>query len=155
MVNTATFVEKELAKALYLEKDGVTTINPLLDDTLEKYRVVEVDLNKLAIEGTKAHGLTPKEALRCKNFVALGMMYWLYHRPTEPTIEWLKGYFKGDKANLADANIAALKTGYHYAETTELFHEQYEIPPAQFPRGTTATSWGTRRPPWRSPRPRS
>jgi 2-oxoglutarate ferredoxin oxidoreductase subunit alpha len=136
VVNTATFVEKELAKAMYLKADGVSTINPLNDHSLDKYRVIHVDLNKLALEGTKEYGLSPKESLRCKNFVALGMMYWLYHRPLEPTIDWLRGYFKGDKAIYADANIAALKTGYNYAETAELFHEQYEIPAAHLPPGT-------------------
>jgi 2-oxoglutarate ferredoxin oxidoreductase subunit alpha len=135
IVNTAMFVEKELQKALYVKSDG-TLINPLEDGSLEKYRVVKVDLNKLAIEGTKEFGLTPKESLRCKNFVALGMMYWLYHRSMEPTISWLKDYYRGDKANFANANIAALKTGYNYAETTDLFHEQFEIPPAKLPAGT-------------------
>jgi 2-oxoglutarate/2-oxoacid ferredoxin oxidoreductase subunit alpha len=136
LVNTATFVEKELAKALYFKEDGVTTVNPLTDGSLDGYRVIEVDLNKLAVESTKEFGLGTKEALRCKNFVALGMMYWLYHRPFEPTVQWLKGYFKGDKARLADANIAAMKAGFNYADTTDLFQEQYEIPPAPMEPGT-------------------
>ncbi|MFN0207295.1 MAG: 2-oxoacid:acceptor oxidoreductase subunit alpha [Planctomycetota bacterium] len=135
IVNIAMFNDKELAKALYTKPDG-TTINPLQDHSLERYRVIEVDLNKLAIEGTKEFGLTPKESLRCKNFVALGMMYWLYHRSMEPTIHWLKDYFTGEKAKFGDANIAALKTGYNYADTTDLFHEQFEILPATFPAGT-------------------
>lgn len=135
IVNTAMFTDKELAKALYIKQDG-TLINPLEDGSLEKYHVIAVDLNKLAIEGTREFGITPKESLRCKNFVALGMMYWLYSRPLEPTIAWLRDYYKGDKATFADANIAAMKIGYNYAETAELFVERYEIPPAKLPPGT-------------------
>jgi len=134
VVNTATFVDKELEKALYV-KDG-KAFSPLDDHSLDSYRVIKVDLNKLAIESTKPFGLTPKESLRCKNFVALGMMYWLYHRPIEHTEKWLREYFGPKKQQLADANIAALRAGYHYAETTDLFHEQFEIPPAPMRRGT-------------------
>ncbi|MBI3818028.1 MAG: 2-oxoacid:acceptor oxidoreductase subunit alpha [Planctomycetes bacterium] len=135
IINTAMFVEKELRKALYVKDDG-TIINPLNDHSLSNYHVIPVDLNKLALEGTKEFGLSPKESLRCKNFVALGMMYWLYSRPLEPTIAWLRDYFKGDKVNFANANIAAMKTGYNYAETAELFVEQYKIPAAHLPAGT-------------------
>lgn len=135
IVNTAMFNEKELLKALYTNDAGAA-VNPLQNHSLDKYHVIPVDLNKLAIEGTKDFGLTPKESLRCKNFVALGMMYWLYSRNLEPTIAWLRGYFKGEKANLAEANISAMKTGYNYAETAELFVERYDIPPAKLPPGT-------------------
>ncbi len=134
VVNTASFVEKELLKAQYTNADG-SPRNPLEDHSLDAFRLVQVDLSKLALESTKESGLSPKESQRCKNFVALGMMYWLYSRPIENTVAWLESYF-AKKPEIAKANVAALKAGYHYAETTDLFHDQYEVPPAPMPPGT-------------------
>ncbi|MFB3056546.1 MAG: 2-oxoacid:acceptor oxidoreductase subunit alpha, partial [Ignavibacteriaceae bacterium] len=79
--------------------------------------------------------LSLKEVSRCKNFFALGIMYWLYNRPLEKTEEWLKIKFK-NKLELAEANIKAMKSGYNFGEITEIFTTSYKVKPAKLPKGT-------------------
>lgn len=127
IVNTDSFDSKNLRLANY-EK------NPLEDNSLQGYNLVQVPITSLtanALEGTK---LSNKEVTRCKNFFALGMMYWLYGRPIEPTLNWIETKFN-KKPEIVEANTKALKAGYFFGETTELFSTRYTVEPAQLPKG--------------------
>ena len=127
IVNTDSFERTDLEKAQY-------TSNPLEDHTLEAYRVFPVALERLTKEALKDTGLTVKEINRCKNFFALGMMYWLYNRPLDHTVQWIRDKFKG-KPQYIEANTRALQAGYSYCEATEIFQVSYEVPPAKLPPG--------------------
>ncbi len=128
IVNSDSFEEADLRKA------HVTT-NPLEDNTLDKFRVFPVELQKLTRAALQHLGLDAKSMDRCKNFFALGMCYWLYNRSMEPTVRWIDDKFS-KKPLLSEANKLALKAGYSYCEATEAFQISYEIPPAQLTPGT-------------------
>ena len=128
IVNTDAFTDRNLEKAGY-------TSNPLEDGTLNEYQVHEVPLTSLTIKALKEFNLSKREAERSKNMFALGLMSWLYTRPTEGTIEFLRRKF-ASKPEIADANIKAFQTGYHFGETAEAFSVQYEVKPAKLPPGT-------------------
>lgn len=128
IVNTDSFDPKNLKLAKYEH-------NPLEDDTLNGYHVHQVPITSLTKNALEGSSLSPKEVSRCKNFFALGIMYWLYNRPLEKTEEWLKTKFK-NKFELAEANIKALKAGYNFGEITEIFTTRYNVEPAKLPKGT-------------------
>src|SRR5205085_7099821 len=117
-----------------LKKAGYP-VNPLEDDTLKDYRVIRVAIDKMNAAATKDTGLGARDADRCKNMFALGLCYWLYGRPIDPTLHYIEQKF-GKKPVVASANALSLKAGYHYGETTELFSEQYEVPKARLAPGT-------------------
>jgi 2-oxoglutarate/2-oxoacid ferredoxin oxidoreductase subunit alpha len=102
--------------------------------TLAGLRVVPVPIDKLTISATKETGLGAKDANRCKNMFALGLVYWLYGRPLELTFQHIRQKF-AKKPAVAEANLLALKAGYNYGEITELFTEQYHVPKAALPPG--------------------
>lgn len=108
--------------------------SPLEDGTLDGYNVVQVPLSQLTKTALEESGLSAKEIERCKNFFALGMMYWLYSRPIEPTLEWIHSKFKS-RADIASANEKALKSGYYFGENTELFTTRYSVQPAKLIKG--------------------
>jgi len=119
LVNSGAFTEQNLQKAGYPS-------NPLQDGSLSKYSVHAVDITKLtalALEGT---GLSAKDVGRAKNMFALGLMLWMYSRPTEPTLRFLRTKFS-TKPQIADGNEKALRAGYNYGETAELFANIYEV----------------------------
>jgi 2-oxoglutarate ferredoxin oxidoreductase subunit alpha len=124
IVNEDSFDEKNLKLAQY-------AVNPLLDDTLKGYNVHKLPLTKITLEAVKDLKMGTKDGARSKNMVALGLVYWLYNRPMEPTIEWLNSKFKKTPLVL-EANLRALKAGYYLGETAELFHIRYEVKPATF-----------------------
>jgi 2-oxoglutarate ferredoxin oxidoreductase subunit alpha len=126
IVNTDKFKPADLEKA-----DCKTS--PLEDGTLEEYRLVPVPLSTLSKRSVEGLGLGVKETDRCKNFFALGMMYWLFSRDMAITEGWIKGKFK---APYQEANLRALHAGHAYAETVELFQTVYEVPPARLTPGT-------------------
>ena len=126
IVNTDKFTDRDLEKAEYEE-------NPLEDGTLEGYQVVSVELSTLTKRSVDGLGLGAKESDRCKNFFALGMTYWLYNRDMGVTQDWIKGKFK---APYDEANLNALQAGWNFADTMELFHSSYEVPPAKLQPGT-------------------
>jgi len=128
IVNSDSFEEADLRKAH-------VTSNPLEDNTLDKFRVFPVELQRLTRTALQHLGLDAKSMDRCKNFFALGMCYWLYNRSMEPTVRWIDDKFS-KKPLLAEANKLALKAGYSYCEATEAFQISYEIPPAQLTPGT-------------------
>ena len=127
IVNTDAFDARDLEKAHY-------ATNPLEDHSLEAYRVFPVALEKLTKEALKETKLSSKDVSRCKNFFALGMMYWLYNRPLEHTQHWIQDKFV-KKPEYVEANILALRGGYAYCEATELFQESYEVAPAKLTPG--------------------
>lgn len=112
IVDTGSFQERNLRRADY-EAD------PLKDNTLHAYRVVELDISQLTMDAVKSFGLSKKEALRCKNFWALGYVYWMFGRERQPTIDWLRAKFTA-RPEIAEANIAALNAGHALAETAEV-----------------------------------
>ena len=128
IVNSDSFEEVDLRKAH-------VTSNPLEDNTLDKFRVFPVELQRLTRTALAHLGLDAKSMDRCKNFFALGMCYWLYNRSMDPTVRWIDDKFS-KKPLLSEANKLALKAGYSYCEATEAFQISYEIPPAQLTPGT-------------------
>src|ERR1700676_4068960 len=127
IVNSDSFEEADLRKAH-------VTSNPLEDNTLDKFRVFPVELQRLTRAALAHLGLDAKSMDRCKNFFALGMCYWLYNRSLEPTVRWIDEKFKS-KPQLAEANKLSMKAGYSYCEATEAFYISYEIPPAKLTPG--------------------
>lgn len=118
--NTGQFRKTDLAKA---QLDA----NPLEDGSLDGYRVIQLDINQRVADVLKDSGLSTKIIQRCKNFYTLGLMYWLYSRPLEPTLEWLAKKF-ASKPELVDANQKALKAGYNAGDIHEMFQARYEVP---------------------------
>jgi 2-oxoglutarate/2-oxoacid ferredoxin oxidoreductase subunit alpha len=121
LVNTDEFNKENLKKANYAS-------NPLDDDTLKGYRVHRLPITTVNIRALQEAGvkLSRKEMDRCKNFFALGILYWLYDRPMEPTLEWIRSKFKKNEEVLR-ANEVALKVGYNFADTTEVFTTHYKV----------------------------
>jgi 2-oxoglutarate/2-oxoacid ferredoxin oxidoreductase subunit alpha len=141
IVNTDTFDERNLDKAGYDE-------NPLDDGKLEGYRVIKVPMDELTKEAVKDTGVSGRNVLRSKNFFALGLMAWLFHRPTEPTIEWVEKKF-AKLPEVAAANKAAFQAGYTFGVATEATKTTFEVKPASLREGTytningnTALAWG-------------
>lgn len=128
LINEDSFEPTDLKKAGY-------TANPLEDGTLKGYRAIRVPIDKLNAAATKDSGLGAKDTDRCKNMFALGLVYWLYGRPLDATLNYIEQKF-GKKPAVALANTMTLKAGYHYGETTELLPEQYRVPRAKLPPGT-------------------
>ncbi len=128
VVNTDGFETSDLKKANY-------KTNPLDDGSLKGYRVVRVAVAKLTIKAVEGCGLTPRDQDRCKNFFALGLVYWMYERPLEATLKWIKEKF-GKRPETQEANTRALKAGYNYGETVELLPVQYQVAKAQIAPGT-------------------
>ncbi|MET7900382.1 2-oxoacid:acceptor oxidoreductase subunit alpha [Streptomyces sp. NPDC005355] len=130
IVNTDEFTKRPMAKVGYAQ-------SPLEDGSLEGYHVHPVPLTTLTIEALKDFGLSRKEAERSKNMFALGLLSWMYHRPTENTEKFLRAKF-ARKPQIAEANVAAFRAGWNFGETTEDFAVSYEVAPAAsaFPPGT-------------------
>jgi 2-oxoglutarate ferredoxin oxidoreductase subunit alpha len=119
LVNTGAFTEQNLQKAGYRS-------NPLQDGSLSTYRLHAVDITKLTALALEGSGLSTKEIGRAKNMFALGLMLWMYNRPTEPTLRFLRTKFSS-KPLIAEGNEKVLKAGYNYGETAELFANAYEV----------------------------
>ncbi len=142
IVDTDAFSKKNLEKAQYES-------NPLEDGSLENYVVIEVAMTSLTKESLKeVQGLDNKSIIRSKNMFALGMVYWMYNRSTEHTIEFFNKKFKS-KPELIEANTKVLNAGFYFAETLELIPNSYTVAPAKMAAGTyriimgnTATAWG-------------
>lgn len=127
IANLDSFDKKNLKLANYES-------NPLEDGSLKGYKVYEVPITKMTQEALKDTDLSQKQIVRSKNFFALGLMYWMYARPMEPTLDWMKEKFK-KKPQIIEANSIALKTGYYYGDTAEIFSNRYEVKPAKLPKG--------------------
>ncbi|GAB2567310.1 2-oxoacid:acceptor oxidoreductase subunit alpha [Microlunatus antarcticus] len=127
IADTADFTTRNLAKVGY-------AANPLTDDSLADYQLHALDLTGMTVAAVKEFGLSRKDASRAKNMFALGLLSWLYHRPTEGTLSFLTTKF-ANKPAIRDANVTAFKTGYAFGETTEVFAVSYEVAPAPMPSG--------------------
>ncbi len=142
ILNTDAFNDRNLQKAAY-------SSNPLEDGSLADYHVHEVALSSMTVEALRdVDGVTSREAERSKNFFALGLMSWLYHRPIDPTLAFIEAKF-GRRPEIAEANTRALRAGWNYGETSEDFAVSYEIAPAKLTpgryrqiNGNTALSYG-------------
>ncbi|MFF3150499.1 2-oxoacid:acceptor oxidoreductase family protein, partial [Streptomyces sp. NPDC057927] len=130
IVNTDEFTKRAMAKVGY-------AASPLEDGSLDGYAVHPVPLTTMTVEALKEFELSRKEAERSKNMFALGLLSWMYHRPTEGTEKFLRNKF-AKKPEIAAANIAAFRAGWNFGETTEDFAVSYEVAPATktFPTGT-------------------
>jgi 2-oxoglutarate ferredoxin oxidoreductase subunit alpha len=128
LVNVDTFDTRNLDKAGYEQ-------NPLRDGSLAAYRVYEVPMTSITVEATKPLGVKPRDAERSKNFFALGLICWMYTRPTEPLFDWIKKRF-ANRPEVMEANLAAFRAGVNFGETAELFDHPYAVAPAKLPPGT-------------------
>src|SRR5262249_29607128 len=127
IVNEDSFTSGDLHKANYAS-------NPLEDGTLTGFRLFRVPVTRLNREAVADLKLSKSEADRCKNFFALGLIYWLYEPSLDPTLRWLKAKF-GKKADVLEANTRALNAGYNYGETTEAIAVHYRVPKAAIKPG--------------------
>jgi len=127
IVNQDAFTDSNLKQAGY-------KANPLADKTLSQYQVYQIPMTTLNSKALENSSLLKKDAERCKNFFALGIMFWLYNRNLDRTLQWIGQKFKARK-EIADANKQALKGGYHFGETTDLFKKHYRIPKAKVKPG--------------------
>jgi 2-oxoglutarate ferredoxin oxidoreductase subunit alpha len=127
IVNADAFQKGDLDKAGYKS-------NPLEDGSLKGYRLMAVPITKLNRESVANLKLSTREADRCKNFFALGLVYWLYERSLDPTLRWIASKF-GKNQSVLEANSRALKAGYNYGETTEAMPVHYRVSKAQIPPG--------------------
>jgi 2-oxoglutarate/2-oxoacid ferredoxin oxidoreductase subunit alpha len=142
IVNEDAFTERNLEKAGY-------TSNPLDDGSLDDYQLFKVKMTTMTVESTKSiEGITKKDAERAKNMFALGLVSWMYTRPTEETITWIRKRF-AKLPHIADANVAAFQAGWNFGETAELFAHHYEVKKATLAPGTyrnitgaNALAWG-------------
>lgn len=141
IVNSDSFEAKDLKLAKLDE-------NPLEDGTIEPYRTIKVPMTSMTRGAVEPTGLSVKLADRCKNFFAMGLVFWLYGRDVEPTLRFIENKFSG-KPEIAEANRLALKAGWHFGETTEDFASTYSVPAAELSSGTyrnvmgnQALAWG-------------
>ena len=142
VVNSDSFGAKDL-KLAKLEAD------PLEDGTTEGYRTIRVPMTTLTRTAVESTGLSTKFADRCKNFFAMGLVFWLYGRDVEPTLRFIENKFGKKAPEVAQANRLALKAGWNYGETTEDFASTYQVSAAELPSGVyknvmgnQALAWG-------------
>jgi len=128
IVDTHDFTTRALARVGW-------SSNPLEDGTLEGFTLHALELTQLTLDALEGSELSRKDAGRSKNMFALGLLSWMYSRPTEGTLNFIRSKF-ANKPDIADANIAAFKAGWNYGETTEAFAVSYEVKPAVIPTGT-------------------
>jgi 2-oxoglutarate ferredoxin oxidoreductase subunit alpha len=127
IVNTDAFNKANLAKAGFAE-------DPLKDGSLRQYSLFQIPISTLNARALEGLDMTSKQVDLTKNFFALGIMFWLYERSMDPTLRWIDEKFSA-KPIVAEANKRALKAGYAFGETTEMFHTHYRVKPAQLPPG--------------------
>lgn len=129
IVNISGFDKRNLRLAGIDENE-----NPLNNKSLEGFKVHEIDVTKLTRESLVNSSLSTKERDRCKNMFVLGFVYWMYNRSLSSSIEFLNLKFKS-KPEILEANVAVLKAGYHFADTSEIFSNRYEVKPAKMSKG--------------------
>src|SRR5262245_21494590 len=134
IVNNDEFDAKGLEQAGY-------KANPLDDGSLKSYRVLQVDMTKLTRLAVDGLGLSQKDADKCRNFFAMGLVFWLYDRSLEPTLRFINEKF-GKRPEVVQANTAALKAGYHYGDTVEAVNTQYHVAKAKLTPGTYSSMTG-------------
>jgi len=136
VLNEDGFTDHNLRKAGY-------EANPLEDGSLDDYQVFRVPMTSMTVRATEEiEGVSSRDASRSKNLFALGLVSWMYGRPTEPTVSWVEQKF-ADQEPVQQANLAAFRAGYNFGETAELVGVQYEVAPAPAPPGTYRNINGT------------
>ena len=142
IVNKDAFAKKGLEQAGYDD-------DPTENGSLEKYKLHSVEMTKLTRLAVEGLGLSQKEADRCRNFFAMGLVFWLYDRSLDPTLRFIKQKFGNKFPQVAEANTKALKSGFHYGETVEAIGTQFHVDPAKLEpgiyrniMGNTALAWG-------------
>src|SRR5262245_11219993 len=123
--NGILIVDQEAFNEQNLKKAGYSS-NPLTDGSLDRFQTYQVDITRLTTLALKESGLSNKQVLRCKNFFTLGLVAWLYQRPTRPMTDFIERRF-GKNRELVDANLRAFRAGLNFGETSELFATQYEV----------------------------
>ena len=136
IANTAGFDKKNLRLAKYDDES-----NPLLDHTLDKFRVIEIDVTKMTKEALINTGLGTKEIDRCKNMFVLGFLLWMYNRSMETTQKFITEKFAKNEV-VKDANLTVLKAGYYFGDTNETFTSRYEVESAHLPKGSYRSIMG-------------
>jgi len=134
IVNSDEFEKNSLEKCGY--EPGY---NPLEDEAVtSKYKVFHVPMSRMTRESLADSTMGAKDIDRCRNMFALGVAYWLYERPLDATIEYINSYYgiKKNRPEVAEANVKALKAGYFFGETAELFPSRYTVAPAKLEPGT-------------------
>ena len=131
--NSILIVDKEAFSEANLKKAGYNS-NPLTDGSLDRYQLFQVDVTKLTALALHDTGLNNRAVMRCRNLFVLGLVSWLYQRPIDSTVLSLETKFK-KSPDLLDANLKALRAGYNYGETTELFASSYQVPAAKIAPG--------------------
>jgi len=136
LIDEGAFSDRNIRRA------GFET-NPLEDNSLDHYRVMKMDISRMTFEAVKDTGLSQKEAMRCKNLWTLGLVYWMYGRDRQPTIDWLNHKF-AKRTEIAEANTLALNAGHAFGETAEMGHDfpAYRVRRAGLPAGEYRTVTG-------------
>ncbi len=141
IINSDSFEKSDLELAKY-------ETNPLDTHVLDDYQVFKISMTKITREAMKDMGMSTKEVDRCKNFFALGLVYWLYGRDMDPTVRFLEQKF-ASKPEIIESNKRALRAGWNYGETTDAFISSYRVDKAKLPpgnyrnmMGNTAMAWG-------------
>jgi 2-oxoglutarate/2-oxoacid ferredoxin oxidoreductase subunit alpha len=132
--NAVIIADKESFTESNLKRAGYES-NPLIDHSLDKFQVFQIEIGKLTTLALHELGLGSRTVARCRNMYVLGLVSWLYHRPIDSTVSWIESKFKKDPQVL-QANLLALKAGYNYGETAEMFASSYEVAPARIAPGT-------------------
>ena len=140
LANVDAFDERNLEKAGYES-------NPLVDGSLSGYHVLTAPMEKLTKIAVQETGVKGRSVLRSKNFFALGLISWMFNRPTEPILEWVNNKF-GEDNPVAKANVEAFRAGFNFGNTTEEFHHTYEVAPAKLPPGEYANITGNQALAW-------
>jgi 2-oxoglutarate/2-oxoacid ferredoxin oxidoreductase subunit alpha len=135
IANEDGFTKGNLGKAHY-------DSNPLEDGSLDSYQVFRVPMTSMTIRATEGIEVSSRDAARSKNFFALGLVSWMYGRPTESTISWIERKF-AEKPLIRDANLAAFRAGFNFGETAELLQVSYQVKPAPAEPGTYRAVNGT------------
>ena len=127
LANKANYTKKNLKLAGWES-------NPLEDDTLKNYQLIDLDMTKIVAHAVEDMGLSPKTVSRSTNMFALGLMFWMYDRSMDSTLSFLKKKF-AKRPELVESNVRALKAGYHYGDTIEAIQSSYKVPKATFKPG--------------------
>jgi 2-oxoglutarate/2-oxoacid ferredoxin oxidoreductase subunit alpha len=145
--NGVLIIDREGFTEANLKKAGYTS-NPLTDHSLDKYQVFQIEVSKLTTSAVRELGLNTRAVNRCRNFFVLGLLSWLFQRPTKSVVDYIESRFK-KTADVMEANLRAFKAGYNYGETTEMFASAFEVKAAEIApgfyrniTGNTATALG-------------
>ncbi|MGH7949981.1 MAG: 2-oxoacid:acceptor oxidoreductase family protein, partial [Candidatus Binataceae bacterium] len=131
--NGVLIVDKEQFSEANLKRAGYDS-NPLTDHSLDKYQLFQVDVAKMTTLALQGLGLNNRTVLRCRNMFVLGMLSWLYQRPTDRTVTYIESRFK-KQPDIMEANLRAFRAGYNFGETAEMFASAYEVVPAKIAPG--------------------